>query len=142
MKTTEEKLVFNMNSSPEKVWNVISKVGGVDQWFGSLITSCKVENNKRFCETTDGVHLEEHILEVNNESKIFRFLIPEQDMLPIENLEEKMKVLSGTNGNAIVEWSATFNATDENAKIAKEALLNIWKMGLTEMETFINSKNN
>ncbi len=142
MKTTEEKLVFHMKASPEKVWNIIGKVGGVDQWFGSLIKSCKVEGDRRYCETADGIHLEEHILEVNNESRTFRFSIPEQDMLPIENLEEEMKVLNGEQNNSIVEWSATFNATPENSKIAKEALLNIWKMGLTEMETFINSKDN
>lgn len=141
MKRTEEKISHPLNVSPEQVWKVIGSVGGVDKWFGSMIKSCRVEGDKRFCETADGIKLEEHILEVNHETKTFRFGIPKQDLLPVENIVETMQVKENGGGKAIVEWSATFNATEENAAVAGEAFRNLWKVGLTEMEAYILNKN-
>ena len=128
-----------MNVTPEQAWEVIGSVGGVDKWFGSMITSCKIEGKKRICETTDGMMLKEDILEVDHAQKTFRFAIPEQDMLPVTNIVETMQVKSGENGKALVEWSATFEATEENGAVAKEAFQNLWTMGLNEMEAYIHN---
>jgi len=136
MKQAEEKITHLLNVTPDQAWEVISAVSGVDKWFGSMIKSCRVENDKRFCVTADGKPLNEQILEINHETKTFRFAIPTQELLPVENIIETMKV-KDENGKALVEWSGTFDATDENAPIAQEAFRNLWKMGLQEMETFI-----
>lgn len=141
MKRTEEKINHLINVSPEHAWNVIGSVGGVDKWFNSMIKSCRVEGDKRFCETADGIKLEEQILEVNHETKTFRFGIPQQDLLPVENIIETMQVKENGQGKTLVEWSATFDATEENALIAGEAFRNLWKAGLTEMEAYILNKN-
>ncbi|AUP79876.1 SRPBCC family protein [Flavivirga eckloniae] len=137
MKTIKEKISKELDASPDKVWEVISAVGGVDKWFGSMIKSCKVENGKRFCQTADGIDLVEDILEVNHETKTFRFAIPKQDMLPVEDIVEIMVVRDADNGRATVDWSGSFKATEENGKIAKEAFKNLWTMGLEEMENYI-----
>lgn len=128
-----------MNVTPEQAWEVIGSVGGVDKWFGSMITSCKIEGKKRICETTDGMMLNEDILEVNHTDKIFCFAIPEQGILPVTNIVETMQVRTGDNGKALVEWSATFDATKENGAMAKEAFQNLWTMGLNEMEAYIHN---
>lgn len=141
MEERKEKVMLEIHASPEEVWNVISALNGVEKWFSSLISKCKVEGDKRFCETNDGIKFAEHVLELNHETRTFRFAIPQQDMLPVENIKETMQVSHMDNGNALVEWSATFDATDENALIGQAAFRQLWHTGLKEMEAFINSKN-
>ncbi len=50
-----------------------------------------------------------------------------------------MKVSDGDNGNSVIEWSATFDATDENAPIAQQALSGLWTQGISELEEYILS---
>jgi uncharacterized protein YndB with AHSA1/START domain len=138
MKTVYEKIEKEINVTPEQAWEVIGAVKGVDQWFGSVIKTCRVEDGKRFCETQDGINLVEDVLEVNHDTKTFRFAIPQQEMLPVENIIEKMKVTESKNGKALIEWSGSFEATNENAPMASKALNGLWEMGLVEMEKFIN----
>ncbi len=138
MKTIEERITKSLAVSPEQAWEVIGSVGGVDQWFASVIKTCRVENGQRFCQTADGIDLVEEILEVNHETKTFRFAIPEQAMLPVEDINETMTVRDDGKGSAIIDWSATFKATPENGEIARQAFRNLWTQGLQEMETYIN----
>lgn len=139
MKNFSEKIVLDMDVTPEQVWEVIGKVGGVNQWFSSLIKTCKVENGKRFCETHDGSKLNEDIIKVDGDTRTFVYGIPSQEMLPVENIVGTMQVNEGAKNKASVEWSATFDSTEENAPIAQEAFRNLWTMGLKDMETFITN---
>lgn len=141
MKKSEEKITVALNASTNNVWKVIGAVSGVDKWFPSIIQSCKVEDGQRFCKTSDGKDLIENILEVNHETKTFRFAIPTQDMLPVSNIVEKMKVSDGENGKALVEWSGTWDVLPENENMAKEAFRNLWQLGLKELESYVQSKN-
>lgn len=141
MKSNQEKISKELNVTPDKAWEVIGAISGVDKWFGSLIKTCSVVDGKRFCETNDGISFEEHILEVDHDTRTFRFGIPKQEMLPVENIVETMMVRDNGTGKSIIDWSASFDATDENAVVAKEAFRNLWNMGLEEMEQFINNKN-
>lgn len=136
MKRTVE-ISHQINVTPEQAWKIIGAVGGVDKWFNSMIKSCRIEDGKRFCETADGIKLEEHILEVNHETRTFRFGIPKQDLLPVENIVEVMQVKEGEAGKTRVNWSATFEATEDNARVASDAFKNLWIAGLNEMEAYI-----
>ncbi len=138
MKTYHEKISKELNVTPEKAWEVIGAVSGVDKWFNSLIKSCRVDGDKRYCETGEGHQFTEDILEVNHEARIFKYAIPKQDMLPVENIIGTMSVDSNTAGLAIVNWSATFESASENAEMAQEAFINLWSMGLNDMEEYIN----
>lgn len=138
MKTYQEKISKELNVTPEEAWEVIGAVSGVDKWFGSLIKTCNVVDDKRFIKTNDGMTFEEHILEVNNDTRTLRYGI-QQEMLPIENIKETMTVKDNGTGKSVIDWSASFDATDKNAVIAKEALRNMWNMGLEEMEQYINN---
>lgn len=138
MQTHQASISKELKVTPAQAWEVIGAVGGVDRWFSSVITSCRVEDGKRFCQTADGIQLEEQILEVDHDNRTFRFGIPRQELLPVDDLVETMSVRSSDSGNAIVDWSASFSATSENASAATEALQNLWHMGLSEMEQFIH----
>lgn len=137
MQTFKEKISRQLNASPEKVWEVIGAIDGVDKWFSSMITSCEVKDGKRHCLTVEGIPLVEDIIEVNHETKTFQFGIPSQDMLPATEIIETMTVLDDGKGNAIVEWSGEFKASPENGATVQEAFRNLWNMGLEEMEKFI-----
>lgn len=141
MEKFSEKVIKEINVTAQQAWKVISSVGGVDKWFPSIIKTCRVEGNKRYCETQDGSSLNEDIIEVNNETKTFVYGIPSQEMLPVKEIIGTMKVNETNNGNAEIEWSGTFIATKENAQIAKEAFKGLWTMGIEGLETYINSKN-
>ena len=137
MQTFQEKISMQLNVSPDKVWEVISAVGGVDKWFSSLISSCRVQDGKRYCVTSDGVPLEEDIIEVNHQTRSFKFAIPTQSMLPAEDIVESMSVTANSDGTTLVDWSGEFKAEPDNAPQVQQALRNIWEMGLKELEQFI-----
>ena len=140
MSQNQESISYTMNVRPEEAWDVISRVSGVDKWFGSLITSCRVDGDKRFCETAEGAQLIEDILEIDHDSRIFRYGIPQQEVLPVENIVGTMHVQDAENGKTLIEWSATFDATPENAQVAKEAFKGLWLMGLKDMESYIQQE--
>lgn len=137
MKQLVVKLSLPVDVTPEQAWNLIGAVDGVDKWFNSMIKSCRVEGNKRYCETKDGVLLKEDILQVDHQSRTFRFAIPEQDLLPAQNIVEVMQVKEGGSGKAIIECTATFEATEDKAEIAKESFRNLWSMAFKELEEYV-----
>ena len=139
MKKSNEKVTVEVNASAEKVWKIIGAVGGVDKWFAPVIKTCRVDGDKRYC-TTDAGPLNEDILEVNHQSKIFRYGIPEQNMIPVKNILGTMKVNDLGNGKSSVEWSATFDVEEDKEMQAKEMFRGAWTMGINGIERLINSK--
>ena len=142
MQKSEAKISLVLNVSADEAWKVISSVDGVDKWFPSVIKSCRYENGTRYCETNDGIPLVENILEINHENRIFKFSIPEQTMLPVSGIEETMQVKKNQNGETTVDWSGTWLVNKENEHSMIETFLNLWTIGLKEMETYINNKYN
>ena len=134
-----ESVIMTLSAPADKVWDVISAGDGVDKWFPSLIATCRVEDGKRYCTTTDGAALEEDIIEVNHEAKTFKYGIPSQSMLPVENILGTMKVTVAENGNALVEWSGTFDVASEDEQTAREAFKGLWQMGLNDLENYVQT---
>lgn len=139
MKKSNEKVTIEVHAPAEKVWKIIGAVGGVDKWFAPVIKTCRVEGDKRYC-TTDVGPLNEDILEVNHQSKIFRYGIPEQNMIPVKNILGTMKVNDLGNGKSAVEWSATFDVEEDKEVQAKEMFRGAWTMGINGIEKLINNK--
>ena len=142
MQKSEAKVKVALKVSAKQAWDVIGSASGVDKWFPSVIKSCRVENGKRFCETTEGIPLIEDIIEINHEKRIFRFAIPKQEMMPVENIFETMAVTDGENGLAVGEWSGSWNVSSENESSMKDAFVGLWTMGLKELEAYIINSNN
>ena len=91
MKRSEKKVKRVLDISADQAWDIIGAVSGVDKWFSEVITSCRVEGNKRYCSTADGA-FEEDILTVDHEKKVFEYGIPQQHLLPVSNIVGRMTV--------------------------------------------------
>lgn len=140
MKKSSEKITLSINASAESAWKVIGAVGGVDKWFAPLIQSCRVDGNKRYC-TTEAGPLNEDILEVNHNEKIFRYGIPKQQMIPVDNIIGTIAVLDNGNGTSTIEWSATFDVLPEKETEASEMFKGAWTMGIQGLEKYVQSLN-
>lgn len=139
MEKFSEKVTKQISVNSNDAWEVISMVKGVDQWFSTIIKTCKVDGDKRYCETQDGSELKEDILLVDHDNMIFVYGIPKQEMLPVEDIIGTMKVYKIDNETTEIEWSGTFLATEKNASIAKEAFRGLWSMGIDGIESYINA---
>ena len=139
MKKSEVNVSVEISSPVSEVWGVIGAVTGVENWFAPMITGSRMEGDKRVC-STEGGEFEEDIFEVNHESRTFRYGIPQQHMMPVENILGRMHVREGSNGGSIVDWSWTFDVASENEQQAKEMLAQAGEMGINGIDTFIKSQ--
>ena len=137
-----EILVVTTNISAAKVWEVIGAVGGVDKWFAAAIKSCSVKGDKRTCGIEGGKTFDETIELVDHKNRIFRYSIPTQPMMPMQNLSATMQVLEDKNGNGIVVWSGSFDVEVEMEVKVKEMLKGAWAMGVKGIETYVLNNNN
>lgn len=140
LKKSDAIILKTISTTPESAWKVIGAVGGVDKWFAPLIQSCRVEGNKRFCNTEAGI-LNEDILEVDHQNRVFRYAIPEQKLIPVDNILGKIRVLEVENNKTAIEWSAAFDVLPEREAEAKEMFIGAWTMGIEGLERYINSSN-
>ncbi len=138
MKNSSFELLKTINVTPQEAWEVIGAVSGVDQWLAP-ITDCKVEGNKRYCSTENG-SFEEDILNVDHEEFKLEYRIPEQHMIPVQNIEGQMKVTGDENGNANVVWKWDFEVEEDQESTAKEALRMTGEMGISGIESLIKKK--
>ena len=138
MKKSEQKISEKINVSPEAAWEVIGGVSGVDNWLAPMITSCRVEGDKRICGT-EGGEFEEDILLVDHENHVFKYAIPKQHMMPVENIEGTMRVLAAEDNQAVVEWHWTFEVLEENENQVKEMFAGIGTQGIKGIESYISA---
>ena len=138
MKRSEQKISEKINVSPEAAWEVIGAVNGVDNWLAPMITSCRVEGEKRICGTEEG-EFEEDILLVDHENYVFKYAIPKQHLMPVENIEGTIRVLGSEDNQAVVEWHWTFDVLEDNEAQAKEMLAGIGAHGIKGIESYISA---
>lgn len=126
-----------INAPIENVWANISKTDGVDLWM-PVITSCRLEGtgvgSKRVCTTEQGA-IDETILTIDNENKIFQYAINEQPLLPIANIIGTMK-LNDLGKATELEWTLEFTIADESLlSMVKEGLYQLYASGAKGLET-------
>ena len=137
MKRSNFKISQTIDVTPDEAWEIIGAVSGVDQWLGPII-SCTVEGNKRVCGTEEG-SFEEEILNVDHENKTLDYLIPQQHMMPVENIKGQMKVVN-MGGQANITWKWEYDVLEENEETAKGALQMVGGMGIAGIETLIKER--
>ena len=137
MIASHHKVSLHIDVSPEAAWKIIGGVGGVNHWLAP-ITACRVEGSKRYC-TADGKEFEEDILTVDHENWILRYSIPEQHILPVQDITGEMKVRKTGTGTTIVDWEWEFQVETAHENAAKEQLDMVGKMGIQGIESFIKS---
>lgn len=138
MKRSSFEISQTIDVNPAEAWNIVGAVSGVEQWLGP-ITSCQVEGNKRVCGTEEGT-FEEEILNVDHDNKVLDYLIPKQHMMPVENIQGKMKVTEAANSQATITWSWEYDVMEENEEAAKGALQMVGGMGISGIESLIKQE--
>jgi uncharacterized protein YndB with AHSA1/START domain len=138
MKKSSQKIALTIDVTPASAWKVIGAVSGVDRWLAP-ITSCRVEGNKRYCTTEHG-SLSEDILKVDHDNRVLHYAIPEQNMLPVQNIVGQMEVIETGDGRATVEWSWQFDVEDVKEAEAKGMFASIGNTGITGIEKYVKSE--
>lgn len=138
MKRSEQRVIQSIDASPEAAWEIISAITGVEKWFAPMITSSRLEGDKRVCSTEGGEFTEDIIL-VDHDNMEFKYGIPQQHMMPVENILGSMKVVSGNDEGAAIEWHWTFDVSEENEAAAKEMLAGAGAMGISGIDTLARS---
>ena len=141
MKRSSQKIQVSISTTSDEAWQIIGAVSGVDLWLKGLITSCRVEGDKRICGTENGEFIED-IRKVDHENRELHYSIPEQNMLPINNIEGQMTVLGDENGEASIEWSWIFDVNVGDELNAKQQLAMLGEMGIKGIEALVLSRKN
>ena len=135
MKKTIETTHF-LRAPASKVWENISKATGVDNWL-HVIKACRLEGNKRVCTTEQG-DMNETILKIDNEQKLFQYSIDKQPLLPIENIIGTMKV-SDKEGETELIWTVDFTLHDETLlPFITQAIQGMYNAGANGLERISN----
>ncbi len=138
MKKSNYTVQKRVNISAEEAWDIIGSVSGVDKWLGP-ITACRVEGSKRFCSTEDGA-FEENILKVDHENKVFKYDIPKQHLLPVQNIIGEMSVHTNHQSETLIRWSWSFEVAENHESGAKETLEMMGNMGIDGIEQLVHSR--
>jgi uncharacterized protein YndB with AHSA1/START domain len=121
-----------INAPIEKVWANISKATGVNEWL-PVITACRLDGNKRVCSTEQG-DMNETILKIDNDQKIFQYAIDEQPLLPIADIVGTMEVFEQDN-NTKLNWNLEFTLQDETMyEMVKQAVEGMYAAGANGLE--------
>lgn len=121
-----------INAPIDRVWANISKAIGVNEWL-PVITACKLDGDKRVCSTEQG-DMNETILKVDNENKLFQYAIDSQPLLPIGNIIGTMQVFE-LNGKTQLNWDLNFTIQDEAMlPMVKQAVEGMYAAGANGLE--------
>ncbi len=132
MKQTIETKHF-LSAPANKVWENISKATGLNNWL-PVITACRLDGNKRVCSTEQG-DMDETILTIDNEQKLFQYSIDKQPLLPIENIIGTMK-LTEMNGKTELSWNLDFTIQDETMlPMVTQAIQGMYEAGAHGLES-------
>ncbi|MEL6275575.1 MAG: SRPBCC family protein [Bacteroidota bacterium] len=105
------KTVNNINAPAEQVWAQLRTGEGVNKWL-PIITACRVEGNRRYCETADG-SLKETIISSDDATMTFRYSIEEQQLLPVTDIVGTMRVEAIDAQSCTLYWDVEFDIADE-----------------------------
>lgn len=126
-----------INAPIENVWVNISKATGVNTWL-PVITSCHLEGQgegaKRVCRTEQG-DMNETIVKIDHENKIFQYSIDKQPLLPIDNPIGTME-LKIQNGSTQLNWNLEFDIKDESLLSEVQRVIEgMYKVGAKGLES-------
>lgn len=103
----------------DAVWGVVCDSGNMDRVLPGIITSCRLEGHGpgavRVCGTAQSGSIEETILTVDDEARVFRYRIDAQTMMPIDGYVGCLHVVDLGNGRVHVLWTASFDLRDIDA---------------------------
>ena len=119
-----------IDAPAEEVWQRISQATGVNDWLpiGTGVGA------QRVCTTEQG-DMNETILVIDHENRIFQYTINEQPLSPVEDIVGTMRV-GEKNGRTELRWSLDFTLPDETQFPAvQQAVEALYAAGAHGLET-------
>lgn len=129
----------NLIDAPiDAIWEQLRTGEGVDRWL-PIVTSCKVEGNKRRC-TVDGNQLDETILNSDDSQKLFQYAIDKQSLFPISHIVGTMKLHAHNEKQTNLTWDLSFDLQEESLFLEiKEGIENLYRQGAKGLEELAKS---
>lgn len=107
----EVKTINEIAAPADQVWANLRTGEGVDTWL-PVITACRVEGNRRYCEAGDG-KLEETIVSSDDATMTFVYSIEKQELLPVMDILGTMRVEATGPETSKLYWDVAFEVADE-----------------------------
>lgn len=125
----------------EAIWRLVRSGKDVHRILPGVIETCRLEGEgagaRRFCGTKQGP-LEETILYVDDNAKLFRYRIDRQSMMPLEHYEGTVHVSDLGSRGAEVLWFATYDLLDEQANTpVREGLVGLFQTAIDGMGALV-----
>ena len=137
--TTKETVavIKVVDGTADALWRFIRGGGDVHRILPGVIETCRVEGfgagARRYCDSKQGP-LEETILCVNDDARLFRYRIDRQSMMPLEHYEGSLHVTDLGNQRSEVLWFATYDLLDRSAAApVRDGLTDLFQTGIEGM---------
>lgn len=136
----EIKTINKINAPIELIWENLRTGEAVNSWL-PIITSCRVEGNKRYCSTEDSI-LEETILLSDDQNKTFQYSIEKQDLFPVTGLKGTMQLKAIGEYETDLHWDVEFDLQDESIfPQIEEGIRATYAMGAQGLEELVKTKS-
>lgn len=124
----EVKTVNEIAAPADQVWANIRTGKGVDTWL-PVITACRVEGNRRYCEAGES-KLEETIVSSDDATQTFVYSIEKQELLPVTNILGTMRVEANGQDRSVLYWDVEFDVADEATFLSvKQGIEELYAVG-------------
>lgn len=128
----EVNISGTINTSANKVWELISDFGGLDN-FVEAITECTADGEDvgaiRTITLQDGGEVKEKLESLDNNKRVLEYSILESPM-PVKNYKGRMEVNRLNDTTSEFTWSSTFEAEGGTEKNMKKALAGLYSVGV------------
>ena len=104
---------YSIPAPAEAVWQLLRHGGGVEQWL-PIVTACRVDGDRRTCET-DGGTLHETIVRSDDHTRTFVYRIDEQALFPAEGITGTMRVEPAGESRCTLHWDVEMDLLDADA---------------------------
>jgi hypothetical protein len=105
----------------QSLWQVLRTGRDVDRILPDLVRTCRVDGvgagALRHCGTDQGP-IEETLLAVDDETRLFRYRIDRQSVMPLTDYEGSVHVVALGEGRCHVLWFASYRLADPGAQAA------------------------
>lgn len=131
MKKTEAAIKESINTTPDKLWEIVADFGALDT-FVEGIESCEIEGSGtgavRTLTLQDGTIVKEKLISRDDTQRKLTYSILESPM-PIKNYTGTMQVEESDNQTSVFTWSSTFETGETAEEDMIQALEGLYAMG-------------
>jgi hypothetical protein len=125
-----------INADADQVWSLVGNFSELDK-FVEAVADCTTEGKGigavRTLTLADGGEVKEKLESLDADNKVLTYSIVKSPM-PIQNYNGTMQVDELEDGRSEFTWSSTFNAAEGTEQEMKEALEDLYKLGVQGLQ--------